>query len=72
MDKSWVWSTSRLSAEYENRVERFLKFAIINSENCRLLRCPCTDCCNIEFYAPEQIRDHLLTYDFFAIISSLG
>ena len=64
MDKSWIWSASRLFAEYEIGVEEFLRFAMVNSENHRLLRCPCTDCCNIEFYAPEQIRDHLFTYGF--------
>ena len=39
MYKSWIWSASRLSAEYENRVEEFLRFAMVNSENRRLLRC---------------------------------
>ena len=42
MDKSWIWSASQLSVEYENEVEEFLTFAMVNSENRWLLRCPCT------------------------------
>ena len=64
MNKSWIWSASRLSPDYENEVEEFLKFAMFNSKNGRLLKCPCTNCCNMEFYAHEQIRDHLFTYSF--------
>ena len=53
MDKSWIWSTGQLSSEYENGVEELYKFVMVNSKNHMLLRCSCTDCCNMEFYAPE-------------------
>ena len=37
---------SRLSKEYENRVELFLKFSIDNDVDPNMISCPCTKCGN--------------------------
>lgn len=64
MDKSWIWS-ARVSKEYEDGVEGFVNFATLNSENRRLVRCLCNECCNLEFHTPEWIKGHLFQNGFF-------
>ena len=63
MDKKWICS-DRLSIEYRLGVDEFLEFAIINSENRMLIRCPCTHCCNMEFHTPKEVKLHLFQKGF--------
>ncbi|CAH9092567.1 unnamed protein product [Cuscuta epithymum] len=64
MDRSWIKEGNRLSAEYTNGVNNFIDFAMLNSDNRRSLRCPCKNCCNLDFHTPEQIKVHLLKVGF--------
>ncbi|KAL5575707.1 hypothetical protein UlMin_017406 [Ulmus minor] len=58
MDKSWM-SAHRLSSKYEEGVESFINFAILNSTKLNLIRCPCIKCGNLKFLDPKTIKDHL-------------
>ena len=63
MDKSWIWST-RVSKEYEDKAEEFVNFATLNSENHRLVRCPCIDGCNLQLHTLERIKGYLFQNGF--------
>ncbi|KAL5576885.1 hypothetical protein UlMin_018584 [Ulmus minor] len=58
MDKSWM-SAHRLSSKYEEGVESFINFAILNFTKLNLIRCPCIKCGNLKFLDPKTIKDHL-------------
>ncbi len=58
MDKSWM-SAHRLSSKYDEGVESFINFAILNSTKLNLIRCPCIKCGNLKFLDPKTIKDHL-------------
>ncbi|KAL5550191.1 hypothetical protein UlMin_000367 [Ulmus minor] len=58
MDKSWM-SAHRLSSKYEEGVEYFINFAILNSTKLNLIRYPCIKCGNLKFLDPKTIKDHL-------------
>src|ERR1051325_7816525 len=57
MDKSWMHK-SRLSKDYELRVENFIKFGFSNANN-GFIRCPCLKCGNCEKQSRNGIQDHL-------------
>ena len=63
MDKKWIYC-DRLSSEYRVGVDEFLEFAILNSENRMLIRCPCARCCNMEFHTPKEVKLHLFQKGF--------
>lgn len=63
MDKSWIFC-NRLSDEYKQGVLEFIDFAVINSENRMSIRCPCTSCCNMEFFTPAVVAHHLFKKGF--------
>ncbi|TXG73091.1 hypothetical protein EZV62_001670 [Acer yangbiense] len=48
-----------MSREYEIGVEKFIEFAILNSENPNLIRCPCQFCGNLKFQSPREVENHL-------------
>ena len=52
-------SAHRLSSKYEEGVESFINFAILNSTKLNLFRCPCIKCGNLKFLYPKTIKDHL-------------
>ena len=58
MDISWM-SAHRLSSKYEERVESFINFVILNSTKLNLSRCLCIKCGNLKFLDPKTIKDHL-------------
>ena len=52
-------SAHRLSSKYEEGVESFINFAILNSTKLNLIRCPCIKCGNLKFLDSKTIKDHL-------------
>ncbi|KAL5568851.1 hypothetical protein UlMin_025426 [Ulmus minor] len=58
MDKLWM-SAHRLSSKYEEGVESFINFAILNSTKLNLIRCPCIKCSNLKFLDSKTVKDHL-------------
>lgn len=58
MDKSWMLK-DRLSKDYEDGVEKFLRFAIENATDPTKIHCPCTKCGNLQKRDVVEIRDHL-------------
>ena len=64
MDRSWI-KASRISDEYQNRVESFLRFA---QENGSALGgkyfCPCVKCVNGRRQSLNDIRSHLICEGF--------
>ena len=54
-------SNSRLSKEYKDGVDQFLKFAIARTSNPQLMRRPCRTCGNLVFQTSEEIRYHLFS-----------
>ncbi|KAH9779331.1 TTF-type domain-containing protein [Citrus sinensis] len=63
MDKSWVHCT-KLSSEYEDVIEEFMKFAIGNSEGSSVIKCSCTKCMNLSFHTHKVVREHLYFHGF--------
>ena len=63
MDKNWIFC-DRLFDEYNDGVDDFLEFSILNSENRMSIRCFCTSYCNMEFLTLEQVRLHLFKKGF--------
>ncbi|KAG4961006.1 hypothetical protein JHK87_037639 [Glycine soja] len=60
MDRHWM-KTARITEEYENGVEGFLKFAKDNaSDNGGLYFCPCVKCLNGRRQCLDDIRTHLI------------
>ena len=52
-------SAHRLSSKYEEGVESFINFAILNSTKLNLIICPCIKCGNLKLLDPKTIKDHL-------------
>ena len=50
---------SKMAKEYEDRVEKFMKFAIANVEGSSVVRCPCTKCMNLYFYTYKFVCEYL-------------
>ena len=64
MDKSWIFC-NRLSMEYENGVEVFIKFALENGEKgCTIIKCPCKKYQNLVFHKVEDVKNHLYITGF--------
>ena len=63
MDKSWV-HCSKMSSEYEDGVEEFMKFAVGNSEGSSVIKCPCTKYMNLSCRTHKVVREHLYFHGF--------
>ena len=66
MDRDWI-SLPRISAEYENEVEEFIKFAQRyegRSDDEMKFRCPCVNCLNGRKLNATQVREHLICDGF--------
>ena len=48
-----------MTKDYADGVERFITFAIQNSENKNSIKCPCLQCGNMIFHTPQKIREHM-------------
>ncbi|KAH1092343.1 hypothetical protein J1N35_019600 [Gossypium stocksii] len=63
MDKSWM-NLSRVSNDYQNRVQTFLNFAFQNASQENMILCPCKKCSNINWHFREVIYEHLIVDGF--------
>ena len=55
----------RYSKEYIDGVEYFLDFAYsVGEPEGEEIQCPCTKCCNINWYRRNVVYDHLICYGF--------
>ena len=55
---------SKMSKEYEDWVEKFMKFAILNAEASSVIRCPCIKCMSLSFCTHKVVRKHLYFHGF--------
>ena len=66
MDRYWI-NLPRISIEYENEVEEFIKFAQRyegrNDDEVKF-RCPCVNCLNERKLNATQVREHLICDGF--------
>jgi hypothetical protein len=58
MSRDWM-SASRVSREYADGVENFIRFALDHNGNRQTLFCPCVDCANVEKLRVSEVKDHL-------------
>ncbi|XP_062080508.1 uncharacterized protein LOC133785274 [Humulus lupulus] len=58
MDKKWM-SVNRLSEEYKNRVDFFLRFCLENGGDPNFTCCPCLKCFNVTKLSFNKIKEHL-------------
>ena len=58
MDKQWM-SANRLSAEYRNGVDLFLRFCSENVKDPNFTYCPCLKCGNVKKMDLKKIKEHL-------------
>ena len=63
MDKSWM-HCSKMAKEYEDGVEKFMRFAIANAEGSSVIRCMCTKCMNLSFRTHKVVHEHLYFHGF--------
>jgi len=66
MDRDWI-NLPRISAEYENGVEEFIKFAQRyggRSDDEVKFTCPCVNCLNGRKLNITQVREHLICDGF--------
>ena len=53
----------RLTAEYDNGVKEFIKFAVEYADNSNYIWCPCVRCDCIDKLMVDKLRDHLFIYE---------
>ncbi|XP_062089101.1 uncharacterized protein LOC133795662 [Humulus lupulus] len=58
MDKKWM-SANRLSEEYKNGVDFFLRFCLENGGDPKFTCCPCLKCFNVTKLSFNKIKEHL-------------
>ncbi|KAL5540395.1 hypothetical protein UlMin_042418 [Ulmus minor] len=58
MDKTWMF-VDRTTSKYDDGVDSFIRFAIVNSDDSNVIRCPCTKCRNAKLLHPNVVKDHL-------------
>lgn len=61
MDRKWM-SVNRLSKEYKNGVQEFIKFVFRDAENTSKILCPCLDCCYSIRVSAAELEGHLVAY----------
>ncbi|KAK1360601.1 hypothetical protein POM88_045075 [Heracleum sosnowskyi] len=60
MDRNWI-KAHRMTKEYKDGVEQFLKHAAKHAKNIDFILCPCKKCLNvIEVNGPGQLKEHLM------------
>ena len=55
---------SRLSAEYEVGLSKFLDFALEKSGDHGLIQCPCKKCMGGPWRSRQDVKDHLTIHGF--------
>ena len=63
MDKSWV-RCSKMSSEYKDGVEEFMKFVVGNSKGYSIIKYMCTKCMNLSFRTHTIVHEHLYFHGF--------
>ena len=58
MDRKWM-SANRLSVEYKNGVDLFLRFFSENVKDLKFTCCPCIKCGNVRKMDLRKIKQHL-------------
>lgn len=61
MDRNWM-SANRLSKEYNDGVEYFVKFAVQRLGTSSNIKCPCLRCCYVHKVTDVQLAGHLKAY----------
>ena len=61
MDRKWM-RASRLSKEYEDGVDEFVRFTVEHANDPTKIICPCLKCCYGRQNAPHIVKDHLFCY----------
>ncbi len=61
MDKSWM-KKSRMSTEYYEGVNDFLKFSSRKTTKDGMISCPCVKCVNSELFTIPVVHDHLVSF----------
>nr|CAD1824779.1 unnamed protein product [Ananas comosus var. bracteatus] len=63
MDKTWILKP-RSSADYQQGLDQFLKFAFDNASKESMILCPCRKCTNCFWKEEEVVYEHLLCDGF--------
>ena len=61
IDKSWM-KKSRISPEYYEGVNDFLKFSSRKTTKDGMISCPCVKCVNSELFTILIVHDHLVSF----------
>lgn len=61
MDRKWM-SANRLTQEYWDGVEEFIRFAVELAKNPNFMLCPCVKCYNFSRVNAAEMKDHLIIY----------
>ncbi|KAJ6848888.1 uncharacterized protein M6B38_271900 [Iris pallida] len=64
MNREWIKSDNRVSAEYREGIDAFIILASSQEGVNRRIRCPCNTCRNTEFKPTVEVRLHLLRNGF--------
>ncbi|KAL3618473.1 hypothetical protein CASFOL_037555 [Castilleja foliolosa] len=59
MNREWMLA-NRLTQEYRNGVDYFIKFATENSRSTRSILCPCKNCRNLTRLSVDGVKDHMI------------
>ncbi|KAJ8627137.1 hypothetical protein MRB53_020444 [Persea americana] len=62
MDKSWIDLPNRMSREYMDGINQFMKFT--NGFDNEFISCPCRKCANRYYYRREFVREHMILNEF--------
>ncbi|KAL3627015.1 hypothetical protein CASFOL_028378 [Castilleja foliolosa] len=61
MNREWVLA-NRLTQEYRNGVDYFIKFATENSRSTRSILCPCKNCRNLTRLSVDEVKGHMIMF----------
>lgn len=64
MDKNWIDLPNRMSIDYVNGIDNFLRFAYNNRDESLSISCPCRFCSNRYNFSREVVREHLISNGF--------
>ena len=65
MDRSWMYLAPRSSQTFINGVQTFLDFAFERAcVNGGKIKCPCTNCLNMQYQIRQTVLDHLICSGF--------
>ncbi|KAJ4710237.1 Transposon protein, putative, CACTA, En/Spm sub-class [Melia azedarach] len=62
MDRSWMQLQDRLSQEYVDGINSFMKVAKKCADATNCIRCPCIRCLNVLIYPLDVVDHHLYQF----------